>query len=232
MVEGVQAGPKPSQAGSLKPGPGRNGAPRNGTTRNGPSGAEARRQEFEETALTQMPRLYQFARRLTRDKHEAEDVVQETYMRAWRFFHRFEKGTNVRAWLFRIMHNVFLNMRKKGSVKRELQMPEEEGMDDFLLYHHMVREGGWKDQTEMTPERFNHMFGDEVEKALDRLPELYRFPLLLCDVEGMSYDEIGKVLKLPGGTVRSRLFRARAQLQKDLVDYARKQGFIKARRET
>ena len=176
MVEGVQAGPKSLKPGSRKPGPGRNGVPRNGAASNGPGGAEARRQEFEETALSQMPRLYQFARHLTRDKQEAEDVVQETYMRAWRFFHRFEKGTNVRAWLFRIMHNVFLNMRKKGSVKRELQMPEEEGMDDFLLYHHMVREGGWKDQTEMTPERFNHMFGDEVEKALGACRSCTGFP--------------------------------------------------------
>ena len=193
--------------------------------------ADVRRQEFEEVTLPHMERLFQFARRLTRSHEEAQDVVQETYLRAWRFFHRFEKGTNARAWLYRILHNVFLNLRKPGRQK-EVQMPEDEGMDDFLLYTHMVRDGGWKDPLDVSPEKFNHMFGDEVKRALDRLPDVYRFPLLLCDVEGMSYENIAKVLGVPGGTVRSRLFRGRAVLQKDLVEYARKQGILKEKGRT
>ena len=191
--------------------------------------AEARRAEFDELALPHMDRLYKFARRLARNREEAEDLVQETYLRAWRFYHQFERGTNVRAWLYRIMHNAFLNTRKPGKT-REVQMPEEEGMNEFLLYNRMVREGGWKDPLDLSPGKFNHMFGDEVTRALDKLPDIYRFPLLLCDVEGMSYEEMAKVLRVPGGTVRSRLFRGRAVLQKKLVDYARRQGFLKKRR--
>ena len=188
--------------------------------------AEARRAEFEEVTLPHMPRLFQFARRLAGTQQEAEDIVQETYLRAWRFFHRFEAGTNARAWLYRILHNVFLNARKPGR-NREVAMPDEEGMDDFLLYNNLVREGGWKDPMELSPKKFDNLFGDEVTRALDRLPDVYRFPLLLCDVEGMSYETIARVLAIPGGTVRSRIFRGRAVLQKDLVAYARRQGIVK-----
>jgi len=191
--------------------------------------AEARRKEFEEVTLPHMPRLFQFARRLTRNQQEAEDVVQETYLRAWRFFHRFQAGTNARAWLYRILHNVFLNLKRPGKMK-EVQMPEEEGMEDFLLYNRMIRDGGWKDPIEISPRKFDHMFGDEVKRALDRLPEVYRFPVLLCDVEEMTYEDMAKVLGVPGGTVRSRLFRGRALLQKDLVTYARRQGILKMQR--
>lgn len=181
--------------------------------------------------LPHMPRLFSFARRLTGSQEQAEDVVQETYLRAWRFFHRFEKGTNPRAWLFKILHNVFLNTRKPARL-REVQMPEEEGMGDFLLYNRLVHEGGWRDPLDISPEKFDHMFGDEVKRALDRLPPAYRFPLLLCDVEGMSYEQIAKVIGIPGGTVRSRLFRGRAILQRQLADYARSQGIMKARRSS
>ncbi len=190
------------------------------------AGIETRRQEVEDVTLSHMPRLFQFARRLTRNQHEAEDVVQEMYLRAWRFFHRFERGTNARAWLYRILYNVFLNLRKPHKT-REVQMPEEEGMQDFLLYNRLIRDGGWKDPMEVSPAKLDHLFGDEVTRALDRLPEVYRLPLLLCDVEGMSYEDIGKVLGVPGGTVRSRLFRGRAVLQKSLVAYAQRNGFLK-----
>ncbi len=197
---------------------------------NGRGGVAAdRRAEFEDVTLPHMPRLFQFARRLTGSQEQAEDVVQETYLRAWRFFHRFEAGTNARAWLFRILHNVFLNTRKPGRM-REVTLhdgDDEEGMQDFLFYKSLVREGGWKDPTDLNPDKFDHLFGDEVKRALERLPDTYRFPILLCDVEGMSYEEIAKVLRIPGGTVRSRLFRGRAILQKELLAYAKRAGIVK-----
>jgi len=182
--------------------------------------------EFDLVMMPNLGRMYQFARSLTRSKEEAEDVVQEAFLRAWRFFHMFRRGSNAKAWLYRILYNVFVNSKKKAW-RRELQMPEEDGMGDLLLYRDLMRKGGWKDPTDLSPERFDNMFGDEVKSALDVLPGKYRFPLLLCDVEGMDYGSIAKVVGCPIGTVRSRLSRGRSFLHKRLVQYARREGYLK-----
>jgi RNA polymerase sigma-70 factor (ECF subfamily) len=190
-------------------------------------GVERRREEFERVALPHLDRMYQFALRLTRNPADARDVVQEAYYRAWRFWGGFKPGSNARAWLYKILYHVFLAERA-GRKRREAPLPEDEGADEVLLYNQMVREGGWKDPLDLSPERFGHLLGDEVRRALDRLPNEFKFPILLCDVDGMGYAEIARVIGCPVGTVRSRIARGRKRLQRDLVEYARSQGYFKA----
>ena len=185
------------------------------------------RKEFEHVALPHLDRMFQFALRLTRNREEAEDLVQEAYFRAWKFFSSFRRGSNARAWLYRILYNVFLGQIKKRSRRPEIRMPEESGLQDLLLYESMVRKGGWRDPIEMSPGKFERLFGDEVQRALDRLPENFRFPLMLCDVDGMTYGEIARIMGCPVNTVRSRLSRARGYLERELEQYARKYGYFR-----
>lgn len=192
--------------------------------------AEARQAEFQRVALPYLDRAFQFAMRLTRNRTEAEDLVQETYLRAWKYFGSFKPGADGRVWIFQILYNAFLADRNKAK-RREAPLPEEEGADEFLLYKSMVQQGGWKDPLELSPERFGHLLGDEVRRALDRLPHEFRFPLLLCDVDDMSYAEIAGVMNCPPGTVRSRISRARGLLQRELEAYARKNGYFKGGKE-
>ncbi len=188
------------------------------------------RKEFARVALPHLDRMYQFALRLARNRDDAEDIVQEAYYRAWKFFPGFRPGSNARAWLYRILFNVFLAGVKKKKRRSETRMPEE-GAEDHLFYEDMVRKGGWKDPMEMSPRRFSGLFGDEISRALDRLPEKFRFPLMLCDVENMSYQEISRVVGCPVNTVRSRIARARSYLEGELKDYAKRYGYFRRRRK-
>jgi RNA polymerase sigma-70 factor (ECF subfamily) len=188
------------------------------------------RKEFARIALPHLDRMYQFALKLARNRDYAEDIVQEAYFRAWKFFPGFRPGSNARAWLYRILFNVFLAQAKKRKRQREIRMPEEESAEDHLLYEDLVRKGGWKDPLDMSPRRFKGLFGDEVSGALDRLPERFRFPLMLCDVENMSYLEIARVVGCPVNTVRSRISRARSFLGRELRSYAKRYGYFRRRR--
>jgi len=165
---------------------------------------------FETEALGFADQLYRVALRLCRDRARAEDLVQETYLQAWRSFHRFELGTNLRAWLYKILFNVYYS----GQRKEKLQVvPAEETLAETIAYD------------PPTPQRLTD---EEVLAALERLPRDFQIPILLADVEELSYREIADVLEIPVGTVMSRLHRGRRGLQKLLADYARERGFVRA----
>ena len=184
---------------------------------------KALKQDFERVALPHLAQIYTTAFYLTQDEHEAEDLVQETYLRAYRFFHKFEPGTNCRAWLLAIQRHLFINRYRQK--KKEPDFVNWERIDQE--YDSMVM---GQDQAEKyNPEiLFNaqHM-GPEVEKALIELPEEFRTAIILVDIEELSYEDAAKVIECPVGTVRSRLSRGRRMLQVALRDYASERGLTK-----
>jgi RNA polymerase sigma-70 factor (ECF subfamily) len=175
--------------------------------------------EFEREALPWMEDVYRFARSMTHDEADADDLVQETYLRAYRAWHTFEKGSDCRRWLFTICRNVFLRTRE-----REARQVDTGGDDAVLETLAAVREvsslaGGNADaifsRLDLVP---------AIRHALDDLPEVFRSAVVLVDVEGQSYDEAAVVLGVPIGTVRSRLFRGRRILQRSLLQFAKDAG--------
>lgn len=178
-------------------------------------GAGDRRGEFEAQALPHLRSLRGVALRLTRNERDAEDLVQDTYLRAFRFFHRFEPGTNIRAWLFRILKNQFLN-------KVQLERGEAADVDlDSLLLAGGAQESAFPHTPARNPEQevMDSVTASEVEDALTSLPAEYRGVVMLALVDGMSYQDISKALRIPMGTVMSRLHRGRKLLQSQLYDY-------------
>lgn len=190
---------------------------------------ETRRVEFERVALPHLDRMYRYALGMTRDADEARDAVQEAYFRAWKYFGTYQPGAGgARAWLYRILYHAFLARRKRGV--REAPWPEDEAASDTLLYDRLVREGGWPDPLPSHGRNLAAALGDEVRAAVGRLPAAYRFPLLLCDLEGLPYADIARVVGCPVNTVRSRIARARRRLQSELAVYARNNGYLRRRR--
>jgi RNA polymerase sigma-70 factor (ECF subfamily) len=176
------------------------------------------RRQFEGEALAHRGALYAFALKLARSRDDAEDLVSDTLLRAFERWEQYKLGTNVRAWLFTILYRVFVS-RKRRVDAREIQPPED---SDGRSLIEAVGDGD--------PEQhFYDSFVDEgIAKAIDALPEEYRSAVLLSDVHEMQYAEIAKVLGIPEGTVKSRLFRGRRILQKKLAGYAVEMGYIKA----
>jgi RNA polymerase sigma-70 factor (ECF subfamily) len=176
---------------------------------------------FEEEALSHTDALYRTARRMTRHDQDAEDLVQETYLRAFRFRHQFQEGTNLRAWLFRILTNAYINLYRKRS--REPKRETLETGDEFYLYKQL------RGLSEDVPEEIvlRDILDHEVKTALEAIPATYRLPVLLADVEGFSYKEIAEIIRKPIGTVMSRLHRGRRALQRLLWQYAREHGYVK-----
>jgi RNA polymerase sigma-70 factor (ECF subfamily) len=171
--------------------------------------------DFQKEALPHLDALYRYALRLTRDESDAEDLLQDTFLRAFRFWDKYEKGTNCKAWIFRIMKNLFLNR-----VDKSKRSPDESSLDDtedWYLYG-QLKDGG-PDSVKEDPASIFELkdWTEQIQEAIERLPEDFREPLVLFDGEGMSYQEIAEVMDLPIGTVRSRLNRARKKLQKDLA---------------
>jgi RNA polymerase sigma-70 factor, ECF subfamily len=182
--------------------------------------------EFEAEALRHLDALYRTALRMTRSEADAEDLVQETYIRAFRFREQFTLGTNMKAWLFRILTNTFINTYRRKSAQPEVT--DLEGVDEFSLYRRMANDRAASSSPDPEAELLNSVVDTEVTDALEELPEKFRTTVLL-DVEGFSYKEIAEMLGIPIGTVMSRLHRGRKFLQKRLYDLARERGIAAVR---
>jgi RNA polymerase sigma-70 factor (ECF subfamily) len=182
--------------------------------------------EFEAEALRHLDALYRTALRMTRSEADAEDLVQETYIRAFRFREQFTLGTNMKAWLFRILTNTFINTyRRKAS---QPEVTDLDGVDEFSLYRRMAGDRAASSSPDPEAELLKGVVDTEVTDALEALPEKFRTTVLL-DVEGFSYKEIAEMLGIPIGTVMSRLHRGRKFLQKRLYDLARERGIAAVR---
>jgi len=182
--------------------------------------------EFEGEALRHLDALYRTALRMTRSEADAEDLVQETYIRAFRFRDQFTLGTNMKAWLFRILTNTFINTYRRKAAQPEVT--DLEGVDEFSLYRRMADDRAASSSPDPEAELLKSVVDTEVTDALEELPEKFRTTVLL-DVEGFSYKEIAEMLGIPIGTVMSRLHRGRKFLQKRLYDLARERGIAAVR---
>jgi RNA polymerase sigma-70 factor, ECF subfamily len=182
------------------------------------------RERFERDVLPLLPSLYGAALRLTRNPTDAEDLVQDTYLRAYRGFSGFTEGTNLKAWLYRILTNGFINTYRKK--QREPQIVE--GPDDIDEWYLYDRLGGRSVEESAEEEVLDRIPDAEVKAALESLPENFRIPVLLADVEGFSYKEIAEIMDTPIGTVMSRLHRGRKALEKALWDTAKERGLVDA----
>ena len=179
----------------------------------------ADRSGFAAEAMQYAPQLYSAALRMTRNSSDAEDLVQETYLKAYRSYASFEAGTNLRAWLFRILTNTFINTyRAKQRRPTETDLGD---IEDLYMYRRLPSLGTTRSAEDQL---FDLFTDDEVKTALESLPENFRIPVLLADVEGFSYKEIAEMLDIPIGTVMSRLHRGRKGMQKRLWDYAEARG--------
>ena len=184
----------------------------------------AERADFPDQAMQYAPQLYSAAMRLTRNSADAEDLVQDTYLRAWRSFNTFQEGTNLRAWLYRILTNSFIN-----KYRAKQRRPDETGMDnieDLYLYKRIGTLDSGRSNRSAEDTMLDLFTDDEVKDALEELPENFRLPVLLADVEGFAYKEIAEMLEIPVGTVMSRLHRGRKQMHKLLYDFASERGLI------
>jgi RNA polymerase sigma-70 factor, ECF subfamily len=187
-----------------------------------PTDHAALRERFERDVLPLLPNLYAAALRMTRNPADAEDLVQDTYLRAFRGFSGFKEGTNLKAWLYRILTNSFINTYRK----KQRQPQTVEGPDDLDEWYLFDKLGGRSVELSAETEVLDKIPDEAVKAALESLPENFRLPVLLADVEGFSYKEIAEIMDTPIGTVMSRLHRGRKALQKALWDTAKERGLI------
>jgi RNA polymerase sigma-70 factor (ECF subfamily) len=183
------------------------------------TGVAAERMRFEAEAMLHLDALYSFALRLSRVRDDAEDLVSDTMLRAFERWDQYRLGTNIRAWLFTILYHLFVSRKRRIDAR---EVPEGDG------------ESGWSVQNavgEVDPEGrfFDSFLDDEIVRAIDALPEEYRSAVVLSDIQELRYAEIAKILGIPEGTVKSRLFRGRRLLQRKLRGYAEDMGYVSAR---
>ncbi len=175
--------------------------------------------DFEEEIIPHLDAMYNFALRLTSDPNDAEDLVQDTIVKAYRFFSSYEKGTNAKAWLFRILKNSYINNYRKKS-----KQPNQVDYDEVSTFYETIR-AERTDTSDLEDRMFRELIDDDISNALEELPEDFRTVVLLCDVEGFTYEEIANMLDVPIGTIRSRLHRGRNLLKAQLMEYAEKRGY-------
>jgi len=186
-----------------------------------------KKKEFQELAFVHMDSLYNTALRMTRNELDAEDLVQDVYVRAYRFFHKFRRDTNFKAWIFKILTNTYINQyRKKQNQPRQVDLEKVQNtyVERSLDKENDVIEG-------FREKNYDSLFDDDIRAALEQLPDEFRLVVLLADVEAFSYKEIAKVVGCPLGTVMSRLSRGRKQLQNHLKEYAVRGGFTDKERK-
>jgi RNA polymerase sigma-70 factor (ECF subfamily) len=176
---------------------------------------------FDQEFMPHIDSMYNFAYRLTFDEDDSKDLVQETYLKAYRFIDSFQEGTNAKAWLFRILKNSFINeFRKKSKEPSKIDYQEVESYYNSEDVDKSIT-------PDLRVDVLNNMMGDEVSNALNSLDIDFRTVIILCDLEGFKYDEMAKILDIPIGTVRSRLHRARNLLKERLNSYAKSMGYNK-----
>ena len=179
---------------------------------------------FADQAMPLMDGLYGAAMRMTRNPTDAEDLVQETYLRAYRGFGGFEQGTNLKAWLYRILTNTYINEYRKK--KRRPDESDIDDVEDLYLYRRLGGLAGATAGRSAEEELFEQITDSNIKEALEALPEQFRIAVLLADVEGFAYKEIAEILDIPIGTVMSRLHRGRKGLQKQLYEFGRERNLV------
>jgi len=180
---------------------------------------QQKHEEFDKEAIPHMDILYNYALRLTGNPEDASDLLQETFLKAYRFWDKFEKGTNCRAWLFRIMRNSYINRYRKA-----VKTPEHINYDEIKEFYNTIREQS-TDSNDLSERLFGQLLDDQVAAALTDLPEEFRTVVILCDIENFTYEEAADFVDCPIGTIRSRLHRGRKLLRDRLFKYAHERGF-------
>jgi RNA polymerase sigma-70 factor, ECF subfamily len=183
-------------------------------------GKSEKHKVFEQEALPHMDLLYNYALRMTNNAQDADDLVQETYLKAFRFWGSYEQGTNIKAWLFRIMKNSYINRYRK-----ETKEPKTVDYDEVKEFYSSIRhESSGSDDLQET--LFGNLLDDDVTRAIASLPADFRTVVILSDIEGLTYEEIAQFVDCPVGTVRSRLHRGRRLLRGQLAEYGKTRGYV------
>jgi RNA polymerase sigma-70 factor (ECF subfamily) len=181
---------------------------------------EEKQKAFQEEALQYMDMLYNAALKLTGNEKDAEDLMQETYYKAFRFFEQYEPGTSCKAWLFRILKNTFIN-----KYRRQHKQPEHIDYNAVEPFIDLIKDKDYFNSSSLDEAIVNTYLSDEINQALSKLPYEFKMVLILADIEGFSYNEIAEIMNCPIGTVRSRLSRSRRMMFKLLLEYAKSKGF-------
>jgi RNA polymerase sigma-70 factor (ECF subfamily) len=176
--------------------------------------------EFEREAIPHTELLYNYALRMTNNPSDADDLLQETFLKAYRFWDKYESGTNIRAWLFRIMKNSYINRYRK-----ETKEPSTVDYGEVENFYSSIKDAS-TESNDLQETLYGNLLDDDVASAVAELPEDFRTVVILCDIEGLSYEEISEFVDIPLGTVRSRLHRGRKLLRGKLLEYARKKGYV------